>query len=144
MTTTTLVRPAAPLGPTLPPESVPPLENGDRLTRDEFERRYAAMPHLKKAELLRGVVYVPSPVRLTHHGEPHGTLVAWAFVYKFATPGLRSGDNSSMRLGPENEPQPDVLLMIPAELGGQARVDPDDYVAAAGQRLPAAAPCIRS
>ena len=49
---------------------VPPLENGDRLTRDEFERRYEAMPHLKKAELIEGVVYVPSPVRYRHHGAP--------------------------------------------------------------------------
>ena len=40
-----------------------PLENGDRLTRAEFERRYAAMPRLKKAELIEGIVYVPSPVR---------------------------------------------------------------------------------
>jgi hypothetical protein len=31
---------------------IPPLENGDRLTCFEFERRYAAMPHLKKAELI--------------------------------------------------------------------------------------------
>jgi hypothetical protein len=39
-----------------------PLENGDRLTRAEFERRYETMPHLKKAELIEGVVHVPSPV----------------------------------------------------------------------------------
>ncbi len=32
--------------------AVPPLENGDRLTRAEFERRYEAMPHVKKAELI--------------------------------------------------------------------------------------------
>ena len=49
-------------------EIVPPLENGDRLTRDEFEdRRESAMPHLKKAELIEGVVYVPSPVRHEFH-----------------------------------------------------------------------------
>ncbi len=42
------------------PPSVPPLENGDRLTRPEFERRYDAMPGLKKAELIEGVVYLPS------------------------------------------------------------------------------------
>ena len=55
---------------------LPPLENGDRLTRDEFERRYEAMPHLKKAELIEGVVYVPSPVRYRHHGVPHALLMA--------------------------------------------------------------------
>ena len=35
---------------------LPPLESGDRLSRAEFERRYAAMPALKKAELIEGVV----------------------------------------------------------------------------------------
>lgn len=37
-----------------PPQngSIPPLENGDRLTRAGFERRYEAMPGLKKAELI--------------------------------------------------------------------------------------------
>ena len=33
---------------------IPALENGDRLTRAEFERRYEAMPGLKKAELIEG------------------------------------------------------------------------------------------
>jgi hypothetical protein len=39
--------------------AVPTLENCDRLTGAEFERRYEAMPQLKKAELIEGVVYVP-------------------------------------------------------------------------------------
>ncbi|MGC8713934.1 MAG: hypothetical protein ACP5RH_16210, partial [Leptodesmis sp.] len=42
--------------------SIPPLENGDRLTRLEFERRYTAMPDLKKAELIEGIVYMASPL----------------------------------------------------------------------------------
>ena len=50
---------------------IPPLESGDRLTRAEFLRRYDAMPDLKKAELIEGVVYVPSPVRQKYHGRPH-------------------------------------------------------------------------
>jgi hypothetical protein len=58
-------------------QGLPPLENGDRLTRDEFERRYEAMPHLKKAELIEGVVYVPSPVRYRHHGAAHALLIGW-------------------------------------------------------------------
>ena len=67
---------------------LPPLENGDRLTRPEFERRYEAMPRLKKAELIEGVVYVPSPVRYQQHGQPHSTLVGWLIVYCAATPGV--------------------------------------------------------
>jgi len=49
-------------------EPVLPLENGDRLTRAEFERRYDAMPGVKKAELIEGVVYMPSPAGLRRHG----------------------------------------------------------------------------
>ncbi len=58
-------------------QKVPPLENGDRLSRDEFERRYDAMPGLKKAELIEGVVYMPSPVRVDQHGEPHFHMIGW-------------------------------------------------------------------
>jgi hypothetical protein len=36
---------------------VPRLCAGDRLSRDEFERRHAAMPECKKAELIEGVVF---------------------------------------------------------------------------------------
>jgi len=54
-----------PVGPTI---NTPPLESGDRLTRQEFERRYQAMPNIQKAELIEGVVYVASPVRATSHG----------------------------------------------------------------------------
>jgi hypothetical protein len=51
--------------------STPPLENGDRLTRSEFERRYEAMPHLKKAELIEGVVYTQHRVHCRTHAEPN-------------------------------------------------------------------------
>jgi hypothetical protein len=119
------------LPPGVEPEAPPPLENGDRLTREEFERRYEAMPHVKKAELLKGIVYVPSPVRMDRHGEPHADLITWLGPYKMATPGVRAADNSTVRLGPEDEPQPDALLMIPRERGGQATIDADGYVAGA-------------
>ena len=52
----------------------PPLENGDLLTRAEFERRYEAMPWLKKAELVEGVVYMGSPVRSEVHAESHALI----------------------------------------------------------------------
>jgi hypothetical protein len=52
------------------PVSIPPLENGDRLTRPEFERRYQAMTQLKKAELIAGVVYMAAAVRAKNHGKP--------------------------------------------------------------------------
>jgi Uma2 family endonuclease len=107
---------------------LPPLENGDRLTRDEFERRYEAMPHLKKAELIEGVVYVPSPVRYRHHGAPHAHLISWLGQYAAGTPGVAVSDNSTVRLDLDNEPQPDALLLIDPACGGQARFSPDDYI----------------
>ncbi|NEQ22229.1 MAG: Uma2 family endonuclease, partial [Microcoleus sp. SIO2G3] len=61
---------------------LPPLENGDRLTRQEFERRYTAMAHIKKAELIEGVVYVASPVRANRHGRPHAQIIGWLLVYE--------------------------------------------------------------
>ncbi|HEX5500158.1 MAG TPA: hypothetical protein VFX03_13060, partial [Thermomicrobiales bacterium] len=70
-----------------PSPAIAPLESGDRLTRVEFERRYRAMPALKKAELVEGVVYMPSPVSAKHSG-PHADLVGWLMVYRSATPGL--------------------------------------------------------
>ena len=111
--------------PTVTP--VPPLENGDRLTRCEFERRYAARPDLKKAELIEGVVYMPSPVSLAHAG-PHAMIQSVLLFYSAFTHGVRGADNATVRLDLDNEPQPDVLLWIEPDTGGQARVSEDGYL----------------
>jgi hypothetical protein len=111
-------------------ERIPPLENGDRLTRAEFERRYTAMPHVKKAELIEGVVYMPSPVS-NEHAEPHFDLIAWLGFYRASTPGIAGGDNGTVRLDLDNEPQPDAFLRILADHGGQSEVDDDGYISGA-------------
>ncbi len=69
----------------------PPLNNGDRLSQAEFERRYQAHPEIKKAELIEGVVYVSSAVRHEQHGRPHAEIVWWLTTYKVATPGVATG-----------------------------------------------------
>jgi hypothetical protein len=109
--------------------AIPPLENGDRLTRAEFERRYHAMPLLKKAELIEGVVHLPSPVRMEQHGEPHLDFVGWMAFYRAHTPFVRGGDNSTVRLDLDNEPQPDGVLLIEPSRGGKAKIDSDGYIA---------------
>lgn len=91
---------------------VPPLESRDRLTRAEFERRYNAMPHVKKAELIEGEVYMPSPVRQASHSRPHGYIMTWLGTYCAATPGVDLGDNATVRLDLDNEVQPDALLRL--------------------------------
>jgi Uma2 family endonuclease len=104
------------------------LENGDRLTRDEFERRYHRMPHVQKAELIEGVVFMPSPVRHDGHGRQHFRLIGWLALYEAATPGVEGSDNATARLDVINEPQPDALLIIHPDCGGQARISQDGYV----------------
>ncbi len=109
-------------------DELQPLQSGDRLTRCEFERRYEAMPDLRKAELIEGVVYVPSPVRQRRHGRPHLHTAGWLAAYEAATPGVEAGDNSTVRLDPDNEPQPDLLLFVDPDKGGQVRFTPDDFL----------------
>ncbi|MCC5636214.1 Uma2 family endonuclease [Nostoc sp. CHAB 5844] len=114
---------------------IPPLESGDRLTRQEFERRYYAMPNTKKAELIEGVVYVASPLRFKSHGKPHANLIGWLWTYKISTPGVELGDNTTVRLDLDNEPQPDVVLLIDEQLGGQASISEDDYIEGAPELI---------
>jgi Uma2 family endonuclease len=112
--------------------TVPPLENGDQLTIAEFERRYEAMPHVKKAELIDGVVYMPSPVTTDDHGEQHFDLIGWLGAYRAHTPGVQGADNATLRLlVGANEPQPDAFLRIRPEYGGQSSTSNDGYVVGA-------------
>jgi Uma2 family endonuclease len=107
-------------------EAIPPLRDGDRLTASEFHRRYSAMPHIKKAELINGVVRMGSPVREDHHGYPHVCLGGWLGYYLMMTPGLLGGDNNTIQLGDEDEPQPDLQMRIAR--GGQSHRNERGYV----------------
>jgi Uma2 family endonuclease len=86
------------------------------------------MPNVKKAELIEGVVYMPSPVRQRRHSHPHTRLITWLGTYEMDTPGVETGDNGTIRLDLDNEPQPDAFLFIKPEHGGQVRISEDDYI----------------
>lgn len=116
---------------TAPAPTIPPLHNGDRLTREEFLRRYQAMPDLKKAELIEGVVYMPSPIRHGAHSKPQLRWVNWLGHYVAHTPGVDAGDNGTIKLDLKNAPQPDAYALILPECGGQVVIDEDDYVVGA-------------
>jgi len=109
-------------------EAIPPLENGDRLTRPEFERRYDAMPNLKNAELIEGVVYLRLIVPQRGHGGQHAHLMGWLGTYAAYTPGLDAGNSCHVRLDWDNMPQPDCLLFIQPEHRGQAKIDEEGYI----------------
>src|SRR5438132_7893426 len=96
----------------------PLLRDGDHLTRDEFMRRWEAMPDLKHAELIDGIVYMPSPVS-RKHDRSHGALTGWLFQYAAATPGCAIGSEGTW-LMEQDAPQPDASLVILPEYGGQS------------------------
>jgi Putative restriction endonuclease len=118
-------RSGEPPGPT---PRVPPLENGDRLTSREFLRRYQAMPGVKKAELIEGIVYMGSPVRIEQHAKPDGIVQTWLGTYAARTPGTENATNATSRLDVDNVPQPDALLRLLPECGGRSRVDEEGYL----------------
>ncbi|MCP4698622.1 MAG: Uma2 family endonuclease, partial [Gammaproteobacteria bacterium] len=115
--------------------SIPLLESGDRLTREEFEHRYDAMPHLKKAELIEGIVYMASSLRFESHAKPHALIMTWLGIYYVSTPGVELADNASVRLDMDNEVQPDALLCLPKSFGGRSQITRDDYLQGAPELI---------
>jgi Uma2 family endonuclease len=98
----------------------PPLENGDRLSAKEFLRRYDAMPNVKKAELIEGIVNMGSPVRVDVHSEPDNVIQTWIGMYAGLTPGVQAASNATVRLDVDNVPQPDSFIRLVA---GQSKVE---------------------
>jgi Uma2 family endonuclease len=114
---------------TTSPKTIPLLENGDRLTRHEFERRYTAMPYQKtgsnKAELIEGIVYMASPLRFRSHAQPHSQIMTWLGLYQSHTPSLVVGIEPTARIDLDNEYQPDAVMFMP---GRGANITEDDYI----------------
>lgn len=109
------------------------LENGDRLSREEFEQRYQGENY--KAELIEGIVHMAAALRFRSHGQPHGQMMMWLMNYVTETEGTLAGDAPSVRLDQDNEPQPDLVLMIDPDCGGQTKLTADDYIEGAPELL---------
>src|SRR3954465_830360 len=107
----------------------PTLLEGHRLDQAEFHRRYEAMPPGTRAELINGVVFMPSPLG-PEHGRAHVPVIVWLDRYAEDTPGVEVLDNASTILGRKSEPQPDALLRILSGCGGQTR-DAEGFVTGA-------------
>lgn len=103
-----------------------PLESGDHLTREEFHRRYCARKDVGKAELIDGVVYVPSPARFTYHGKQQRAMSGWLAVYQSLTPGVDGGDDSTVFMADNAEVQPDLCLFYTT--GNDLRIDEKGYL----------------
>jgi hypothetical protein len=102
-------------------QEAPALAAGMKLTHEEFLRRWEMHPEITKAELIGGIVYMPSPV-WPEHGDNESDLGAWIATYRIATPGTASGHNTTtLLLG--DTPQPDINLRILREYGGASWVE---------------------
>src|SRR5208283_4440606 len=99
-----------------------PLVAGQRLDQATFHERYEQMPAGVRAELINGVVDMPSPVGLEHARAMVPVLV-WLSYYQEHTPGVDVLDNASTILDVKGEPQPDAQLRILPECGGQTQPD---------------------
>jgi Uma2 family endonuclease len=119
--------------PAQPDELIPPLEPGDRLDQPTFHERYLAMRPDTRAELIGGVVFMPSPAKRPH-SRTTARVVRWLGVYEDATPGTELHDNGSNLMGPESEPQPDACLLISSACGGQTS-DRDDWIVGAPELI---------
>ncbi|MBI4907991.1 MAG: Uma2 family endonuclease [Acidobacteria bacterium] len=106
---------------TVAPILPPPLREGDRLSREEFLRRWEAMPDLKHAELLDGVVYMPSPVGYPHNAV-HLMLSGWLLIYIAATDGCDAGSDGTWLMGSADVPQPDLTMRLLPEHGGRSTI----------------------
>jgi Uma2 family endonuclease len=115
--------------PVLPPR----LREGDRLTRDEFLRRWEQMPDLKRAELIDGIVHMPSPVS-NPHSDYQFRMSSWVTYYVTLTPGCKAADAGTWLMSDDSAPQPDLALRIRPECGGQSRVE-GEYLAGAPELI---------
>ncbi len=118
--------------PRKPP--LPPLHNGDHLTQVEFHRRYEAYPEDVKVELIGGIVYVASPLKRVH-GTYHPEVSFVLTRYKVGTPGVEVADNMTAIFGEESEPQPDLMLRLLKECGGQSNYNEEEYLVGAPELI---------
>jgi len=108
-------------------KSVPLLKNGEKLDQKTFHARYEACPPGFRAELIGGIVHVPSPLK-RRHGRYDLRVIHWLAEYEAETPGTEVLTNTTDILGPHSEPQPDACLLILPESQGQTGEDRHGYL----------------
>ena len=126
MSTVTIPKPS--IHPPRAKLPLPPLENGDRLNRAEYLKRYAAMPPDIKAERIEGIVHMAAAASADFHGRPHAEMMWWLVSYRVMTLGVAVADNSTVHLDIDNDPQPDACMYILPSHGGQMKTDDGGFI----------------
>jgi hypothetical protein len=117
------------------PELEPPprLDSGDRMDSETFMAIYEQMPEDFRAQLIRGVVHVATPIT-ADHGRTNCDVCGWLGVYHLRTPDVQPYAATTIQLGPIDNPEPDSSMMIRPECGGQARIQ-NRYITGAPELL---------
>jgi Uma2 family endonuclease len=118
----------------------PLLENGAVMMREEFHAAYGECEGLERVELIEGVVYLPSPIKVETHGEPQLLMLVWLRTYARGRPGILVVGPVTVLLDDMNEPEPDAMLLRTTP-GWQS---PDGYVAKAPELVVEIAASTRS
>ena len=106
---------------------VPPFEDGDVMDQPTFHALYLETPKGFRAELIEGVVQMPSPVQ-RRHAQPSRKVSQWLGAFADATEGTDAFNEITAILAKDSEPQPDHSLIVLPEAGGQTSVSSEDYV----------------
>ena len=92
-------------------ERLPYLANGDVMSREEFHRRYSQCEGLERAELIEGVVYMPSPVSIRRHSRQQKLFIRWLDAYQeLHEEEVEAAGEGTVLLDSRNEPVPDAML----------------------------------
>ena len=99
----------------------PLLYDGQRLDQPTFHEIYSRMPEDFRAELIDGVVYLMNMPVFEDHGRPFASMNGVLYLYSVETPGTIVQADTSTKLGPRSEVQPDAALLIDPRFGGRTR-----------------------
>ena len=100
------------------------LAPGDRMDLKEFLDRWERAPELKFAELIDGLVYMPSPVSVSH--SEFDFLAQTVFGYYRLRSGICAALTNPTWLMLGSAPQPDLAISLNAEYGGKLKVTSRD------------------
>ena len=80
------------------------------MTRAEFHRLYSESEELEHVELIEGVVYLPSPVKIPDHARPQRLVFEWLSAYVGDRTDIEWCPAGTVLLDDRNEPEPDAML----------------------------------
>jgi Uma2 family endonuclease len=110
-----------------PVQTGPILFDGQRLDQPAFHEIYSQMPEDFRAELIDGVVYLMNMGVFEDHGRSDASINGLLYFYSVETPGTIVQANTTTKLGPRSEVQPDSALLIDPDFGGRTRSDPGRF-----------------